>query len=106
MLDARHALLASLLALTACRNADQLPRPSSTAASTAGAPAAAPAEPPALARCASRGPRRVERASVPGASSSLEIVRAGDRLVVLVADDDERALHAVDAASMEQIGVT
>src|SRR5262249_4190903 len=57
-------------------------------------------------RCALRSPRRIERAAAPGASSAVELVRAGGHLYALVADPDERALHAVDAESMREIGVT
>jgi mono/diheme cytochrome c family protein len=94
-------LLALALALAACKPRDPSPPPAGSAGEAPPPPASAQA-----ARCARRGPARIERAAAPGASSSVELVRAGGRLFALVADADERALHAVDAETMREVGVT
>ena len=98
-------LAALALVLVACSSGGQGAGPGASATSIAAAPASA-AEPAAPSGCAARSPRRLERAAASGASSSVELVRAGGRLFALVADHDERALHAVDAESMREIGVT
>jgi mono/diheme cytochrome c family protein len=48
----------------------------------------------------------LSRARAGGASSSVELVRAGERSLALVAEHDERALHVVDTATMQEVGVT
>jgi mono/diheme cytochrome c family protein len=112
MTPPRASLLAASAALTlvACSSGSKGPAPSATASASASVAAIPSASSTAgaedAARCALRAPRRIERAAAPGASSSVELVRAGGRLVALVADNDERALHAVDAESMKEIGVT
>ncbi|UQA63143.1 c-type cytochrome [Polyangium aurulentum] len=78
------------------------PSPSTTSSASPPVTAVAPAGP----RCVARSPRRIERAATAGASSSVDLVRAGSHVYALVADYDERALHAVDAETMRQIGVT
>jgi hypothetical protein len=76
--------------------------------SSKSAPAASASElvePPP--RCLASRARAFEPAGVRGASSSsLDLVRAGDRTLALIADPDERALHVVDTKDMKQIGVT
>jgi cytochrome c553 len=97
------SVLAAIAAvsLTSCTSRDDAAGPAAAASSgAAGPPSAAPA------RCVARSPARIAPAATPGASSAVELVRAGDRVVALVADHDERALHAVDLGSMQQIGVT
>jgi hypothetical protein len=95
------SFLAPLAALSIAGCASDARRPS---------PEEAPADPsPPIAAapiCAPRSPRRLERAAVVGASSAVDLVRAGDRRVALIADGDERALHAVDVETMREIGVT
>jgi cytochrome c553 len=90
--------------VAACGTSRKSPAPTAASASTA-APLST-ADPASTARCALHASRRVERAAAPGASSSVELVRAGGRVIALVADADERALHTVDTESMRQLGVT
>jgi mono/diheme cytochrome c family protein len=101
-----HAALAALpLVLFACKtgsNDSAAPPPSASVA----APVPSTSATATPARCAARSPKRIERASAPGASSSIELVRAAGRTFALVADNDERALHVVDVEAMQEVSVT
>jgi mono/diheme cytochrome c family protein len=98
------AALLLALAIAACKPRDPSPSPAGSAGEVPSPPASAQAA--STARCARRGPARIERAAAPGASSSVELVRAGGRVFALVADADDRALHAVDVEAMREVGVT
>jgi mono/diheme cytochrome c family protein len=111
---ARRLALPFALAVAGCGSRGGAPSPvASAVASSASSDAASatattspPADPAAAARCALRGPRRIERASAPSASSAVELVRAGGEVIALVADEEERALHAVDVRTMREVAVT
>lgn len=74
-----------------------------SSAPKASSSAAQDATPP---RCVAKAGKRITRASAGGASSAVELVRAGERVLALVADQDARALHVVDTASMRELSVT
>jgi len=106
----RSLTLASLVPLSllvfACssKGKEGSAEPPAPSAATTNAPQKAAQGP---ARCAPRGAKRVERAA--GAfdgSSAIELVRAGDRSLALVADHDERGLHVIDTEAMQEIAVT
>jgi mono/diheme cytochrome c family protein len=117
MISTRAPLLAlvaaATLGLAACKSSGKGgPAPGASgvtgvAGVTAGAVSSGNTGTPAPASCAPRGPRRLERrAAAAQASSAVELVSASGRLYALVADFDEQALHVVDTASMQQVGVT
>ncbi|HTJ82133.1 MAG TPA: hypothetical protein VL400_10435, partial [Polyangiaceae bacterium] len=74
--------------------------PSATEAAPIECATVSPARP-----CAPHAPKHLAPAAERGASSAVTIARLGDAEIVLVADEDERALHVFDARSMTQAAV-
>ncbi len=100
----RRAAYLSLALAAGCGPAGEGAAPGDSAASAPSS--ASQRREPEPGRCAAQRPGAVSRAAERGASGPVELVRVGAATLALVADPDQKAIHAFDAASLTQLGVT